>query len=51
MGAVRALLRKILETRHYEREALAVDDMPVEHIELRNHFPASDRTRHAIDDK
>ena len=51
MGAVRALLRKILETRHYEREALAVDDMPVEHIKLRNRFPASDRTRHAIEDK
>jgi hypothetical protein len=33
--AVRALLRNILVIGHDEREALAVDDVPVERIELR----------------
>ena len=33
-GAICALVRKVLVIRHDEREALAVDDMPVKSIEL-----------------
>ena len=33
-GAICALVRKVLVIRHNEREALAVDDMPVKSIEL-----------------
>jgi hypothetical protein len=40
IGTVCALLCNVLEIRHDEREALAVDDMPVEHIELRNRCPS-----------
>jgi hypothetical protein len=36
IGAVRPLLCNVLEIRHDEGEALAVDDMPVERIELHN---------------
>lgn len=50
IGAVRALLCNVPEIGHDEREALAIDDMPVEHIELRNCYQ-SDRTRRAIEDK
>jgi hypothetical protein len=35
LGAVRALLRDFLVIGHNEREALAVDDMPVERVDLR----------------
>ena len=41
-GAVRTLLRNFLVIGHDEREALAVDDMPVECIELNAIAPASD---------
>ena len=34
MGAVCTLLRDVLESGHDEWEALAVDDMSVDHIEL-----------------
>jgi hypothetical protein len=34
LGAVRALLRDFRVIGHYEREALAVDDMPVERVDL-----------------
>lgn len=37
--AVRALLRNVLVTRHDEWEALAVDDMPMERIELAQSHP------------
>ena len=41
-GAVRTLLRNFFVIGHDEQEALAVDDMPVERIELNAIAPASD---------
>ena len=37
--AVRALLRKFRVVRHDKRETLAVDNMPVERVELRSFKP------------
>jgi len=51
IGAVRALLRNVLVIRHDEREALAVDDMPVERIELRNRNSSDARSSYrALDE-
>jgi hypothetical protein len=36
VGAVRALLRYVAESGHDEREALAIDDVPVKSIDLRS---------------
>ncbi len=50
ISAVRALLRNVLVIGYDEREALAVNDMPMERVELRNRY-SSDRTRCALEDK
>jgi hypothetical protein len=36
VGAIRALLREVCEFGYDEREALAVDDVPVERVDLRS---------------
>lgn len=36
VGVVRALLRKFSVVRHNKRETLAVDDVPVKHVDLRS---------------
>ena len=47
-GAVCALVRNVLVIRHDEREALAVDDMPVERIELTQSHPHQTHSYNAL---